>query len=381
MVRFLFAVLVSLLPALAMAQEKLAYPQHYTVLTNDFADILNPDAEAQINAVLQEARNELGREMTVVTIRSRDDYQPSTDIAEFSKNLFNGWGIGNKDRNDGLLLLVAIEDREVRIALGAGYPARQDGIAARIIQSQIIPAFKEGRIADGILAGTRAALSQIKHPDDQVAQAQQTSTQPQSASPPKPVVLEQPPEARQVGLLNSLLAYISGNPWGALIIAGLTSVGGFFGFRGVQRYRPRKCPECGNIMLRLGEAQEDQYLDHGQLVEERIKSKDYGVWICPDDEHVTVVGYPTLFSKKAACPKCKYHTLETNRFVVTPASTASMGIAQLNHSCHNCDHTDSEKVSIPRIQESSSSSSIGGSSSSSSFGGGSSSGGGASGSW
>jgi uncharacterized protein len=378
MVRILFAVLVSLLPALAVAQDKLAYPQHYTVLTNDFADILSPEAEAQINAELQAARDEIGREMTVVTIRSREDYLPSSDIGSFSKALFNGWGIGNAERNDGLLLLVAIEDREVRIALGAGYPARQDGIAARIIQRQIIPAFKEGRVADGILAGTRAALSQIKHPDDQVAQ-----TQPQPLSPPKPVVLEQTPDPRPSGLFESVMDYMSDNPVGALILAGLASVAGFFGFHGIQRYRPRKCPECGNMMLRLGDAQEDQYLEHGQLVEERIKSKDYGVWFCPQDEHITVIGYPSLFSKKSACPKCKYHTYETTRYVITPASTASMGIAQLDHSCHYCGHAESEKVSIPMVKQSSNSSSSGGrsSSSSSSFGGGSSSGGGASGSW
>jgi uncharacterized protein len=381
MVRFFIVLVLALLPGLASAQDKLAYPQHYTVLTNDFADILSPEAEAAINAELQAARAERGREMTVVTIRSRTDYLPSTDIGSFSKTLFNGWGIGNAERNDGLLLLVAIEDREVRIALGAGYPARQDGIAARIIQSEIIPAFQDGRVADGILAGTRAALAQIQHPDDQPTAA---TTAPQPASSPKPKVLEQAPEPRPAGLLERALAYFNDNPIGSLIIAAITGVAGFFGYHGIQRYRPRKCPQCGNMMLRLGEAQEDQYLDHGQLVEERIKSKDYGVWFCPQDEHITVIGYPSMFSKKAACPECKYHTYETTRTVLSSPSTISMGIAQLDHACHNCGHTATEKKSIPRITQNSStgrSSSFGGSSSSSSFGGGSSSGGGSSGSW
>ncbi|SFR50539.1 TPM domain-containing protein [Litoreibacter janthinus] len=386
MVRFLMVLLVALVPAVTAAQDKLPYPQYYTILTNDFADILSPEAEARINAELQAAREKSGREMTVVTIRSREDYLPSTDIASFSKDLFNGWGIGNAERNDGILLLVAIEDREVRIALGAGYPARQDGIAARIIQSDIIPAFSEGRVADGILAGTRAALSRITHPDDQRAASPQDQTQPQTQPvvAPQPRVLEQPPEPRQTGLLDRIRAFFDGNPIGAMILAAITAVAGFFGFRGFQRYRPRKCPECGNMMMRLGEAQEDQYLDHGQLVEERVQSKDYGVWFCTNDEHVTVVGYPKMFSKHAACPECGYHTYETKRTVLSHPSTISMGIAQLDHTCQNCGHTASEKKSIPRISrnDSGSSSSFGGSSSSSSsFGGGSSSGGGASGSW
>lgn len=376
MLRFLFVLVMALLPTVAQAQEKLPYPQYYTTLTNDFADILTPEAEARINAVLQQARETRGREMTVVTIRSRKDYLPSDSIESFAKDLFNGWGIGNATRNDGILLLVAMDDREMRIALGAGYPARQDGIAARVIQTEIIPAFKEGRIADGILAGTSAALARIQHPDDVPA----AETTPQIATAPR--IIEQAPEPRSAGIGPRVMEFINRSPILSLILAALAAVAGFFGLRGIKRYRPRKCPQCGQMMLRLGDAQEDQYLDHGQLVEERIKSKDYGVWFCTNDEHVTVIGYPTLFSRHKACPECGYHTYETQRFVRTPATTTSTGVAQLDHSCAHCKHTASETVSIPMVTQSDNSSGFGGSSSSSSsFGGGSSSGGGASGSW
>lgn len=374
MARFLIALVLALIPMMAPAQEKLPYPQYYSVLTNDFADILSPEAEALINAELQAARDQRGREMAVVTIRSREDYLPSSSIASFAKDLFNGWGIGNAERNDGILLLVAIDDREMRIALGAGYPARQDGIAARIIQNDIIPAFRDGRVADGLLLGTRAALAQLRLPDDPVQETDSTSS--------APGAIEQAPEPRAIGLLDRTLAFFDSNPIGAVILAAITAVAGFFGLRGFQRYRPRKCPQCGKLMLRLGEAQEDQYLDHGQLVEERLKSKDYGVWFCPNDEHVTVIGYPKMFSRHAACPECGYHTYETTRTVLSHPSTISMGIARLDHACQHCGHTATVKKSIPRITESSSSSGSSGSGSgSSSFGGGSSSGGGSSGSW
>ena len=374
--RLIIALVMVLVPALGFAQDKLPYPQHYSVLTNDFANILSPESEALINTELQAARDQRGREMTVVTIRSRDDYLPSNDIVSFSKSLFNAWGIGNAERNDGMLLLVAIDDREVRIALGAGYPARQDGIAARIIQSEIIPAFEEGRVADGILAGTRAALSWIELPEDSTS----PSSQPLSTDRIRPRVLEQAPEARAVGILDRALAFFQSSPVFATIIAAITAVAGFFGFHGIQRTRPRKCPQCGKMMMRLGDAQEDQYLDHGQLVEEQVKSKNYGVWFCPRDEHITVIGYPKWFSNHAACPECKYHTYETTRTVLSTATTASTGLAQLDHACKNCGHTATETTTIPRVTTSSSSSSSS-SGSSSSFGGGSSSGGGSSGSW
>ena len=58
--RLIIALLVVLLPALGLAQDKLPYPQHYSVLTNDFADILSPEAEVLINAELQAARDQRG---------------------------------------------------------------------------------------------------------------------------------------------------------------------------------------------------------------------------------------------------------------------------------------------------------------------------------
>lgn len=392
-------VILALAPLGATAQDKPAYPAYYTTLTNDFADILSDEAEATINAELLAARQSRGLEMSVVTIRSRDDYAPSANIASFSKDLFNGWGIGNAERNDGILLLVAIEDREVRIALGAGYPARQDGIAARIIQTEILPAFREGRVADGILQGTRASISRLTATDAPTAPAPQVARPDPTAEvrppePLRPAVVEQPPEPRDVGLIARITQAIGrlsdsafDSPIIAALIAAIISGAGFFGIRLWPQWRPRKCPECGGVMLRLGEAQEDQYLNYGQLVEEAIKSKDYGVWFCPHDEHVTVKGYSKLFSRHKACPECGFHTYETSRFVVTPASTISMGIAQLDHSCRHCSYEVSEKVSIPKVTQSSSSSGrsssgfSSSSSSSSSFGGGSSSGGGSSGSW
>lgn len=74
----------------------------------------------------------------------------------------NAWGVGNVQRNDEVMLVVAVKDRETRIALGSGYRAQYDGLAKQIIDSDILPAFRAGRMEDGIIAGTRSSLERLR---------------------------------------------------------------------------------------------------------------------------------------------------------------------------------------------------------------------------
>jgi uncharacterized protein len=137
-------------------------------------------------------------------------------------------------------------------------------------------------------------------------------------------------------------------------------------------------------MFVLGNVQEQQHLEPGQIVEERIGSKDYCVWVCSHDGHITVKSFPRMFSKKSACVNCNYHTSEATRTETIPATYVAAGEARMDHLCANCGHAREEYVSIPRKTESHTSSGFGGSSGGGGgggFGGGGSSGGGGSGSW
>ncbi len=373
-------------------------PEYQSIYVNDFADVLSQETEAELSAMLAQARADRNHEMTVVTINSRDEYGSFPDIAAFGQALFNAWGVGDKDSNDGIMLIVAVEDRELRIALGGGYAARYDAIAARIIDQVIIPEFAEGRLERGLLLGTDASLQRLRIAATAPAPVPVPVPVPDPVPAPVPRVETVHPEAQapaQDFMRPNLFFRIRDwiyeafiyNPVLAAIIATLCSVAGFFGIRWGSRNRPRKCPECGRVMLRLGDKQEDQYLDHGQLVEEKIDSKDYGVWFCTHDEHVTIIGYPALFSRHKACPDCGYHTYETRRQVIRAATTTAQGTAKLHHTCRNCGHKATSTVTIPRISQSKTS---GGRSRSffsssgrrrSGFGGGRSRGGGASGRW
>ena len=344
-------------------------PRWSDPLVNDFANVLSPEVESELRALLQAQRDEFDHEVTVLTIDRRGAFRPSPDIASFAKTVFNDWGIGNAERNDGVLLLVAVQDREMRIALGDGYSARYDGIAARITDSIMLPQFRAGRMEKGIVQGTQAIVDRLN-----------------LAAPAQPAAdWRHDPNAGLSGT-EKLTRWASDNPFGAIVIGAIGSVLGFFGIRWGARNRPRKCPECSRVMLRLGEKQEDQYLNHGQLIEEQLASKDYGVWFCTNDEHVTVVGYPTMFSNHSACPKCRFKTRETRSVTERQPTYSATGLTRLYHSCANCDHKSETTRSIPMLEERRSTGFAGSSSGGSfggggGFGGGSSGGGGASGGW
>jgi hypothetical protein len=143
--RRLLAVLV-LAAAPAAAQ---TYPEPLTVFVSDFADILDSDAEARITEALVAAREDPGTEIAVVTVGSRRDYGPHPSIESFANGLFNAWGIGDAARNNGILILVAAADREMRIELGAGHPRSWDFAAEEIVHRIMLPAFRAGDLAGG----------------------------------------------------------------------------------------------------------------------------------------------------------------------------------------------------------------------------------------
>ncbi len=145
-------------PASLWAQD---FPEYQSIYVNDYADLLDPDTENRIADALTALRSETGVEMTVLTIHRRSDYGSSASVERFAKDLFNHWGIGDATRNDGILLLVADEDREMRIALGQAYGPVWDGVALRIIDTEILPAFKSGQMSKGIERGAEAAITRI----------------------------------------------------------------------------------------------------------------------------------------------------------------------------------------------------------------------------
>ena len=155
------ALVLFLVPLMGLAEP---YPQPRSTFVNDFAELLDEDTEARIETQLKDLRSRNGIEMTVVTISSRAAYDPSPSIESFATKMFNGWGIGNASRNDGILVLVAVNDREMRLELGSGFGREWDAYAEEVVDDAFLPFFREDRYARGIEDGTRATIYRIADP-------------------------------------------------------------------------------------------------------------------------------------------------------------------------------------------------------------------------
>lgn len=110
--------------------------------------------EQQLAAEEQASSNQL----VVVTLNSLED----TDIADYGYQLGRHWGIGQKGKDNGVLLIVAPHERRVRIEVGYGLEGKlTDALADAIIRNEITPAFKRGDFYGGIQAGVTAIIGVI----------------------------------------------------------------------------------------------------------------------------------------------------------------------------------------------------------------------------
>lgn len=154
-------ILLLWLPMAAIAQ---TYPDPLSDTVNDYAGLLPPDAQARISAALKAARDETGVHIVLVTINQQADYAYDGRFADFATGWFNIWGVGDKARNDGILILVSKDDREMRIALGRAYDVIWDGRAQRVLDTAMLPAFRADDYARGLEDGVQLAIDQLARP-------------------------------------------------------------------------------------------------------------------------------------------------------------------------------------------------------------------------
>lgn len=126
----------------------------------DPAEFLTPYEHDFLKGIIENNNKNTGAEVGVLVIPSTGD----DTIEQFATKVFDEWKLGDVKRNDGVLLLVAWQDRKVRIEVGYGLEGViTDAIAGRIIRNKIIPQFKRGNLSNGIESGVESINGLINH--------------------------------------------------------------------------------------------------------------------------------------------------------------------------------------------------------------------------
>ncbi len=144
--RFVPILLTAFLGAIpcAFAYENPGEPDGHV---SDFAQVLSVEEESSLESSLEEVKQRTGAEVAVVTVPNMGgDY-----IEHYAVELFREWGIGMREKDNGLLVLVAVEEREARIEVGYGLEGViTDSRSGEIIRTSMVPSFKEGKYATGL---------------------------------------------------------------------------------------------------------------------------------------------------------------------------------------------------------------------------------------
>lgn len=385
--------------------------------------VLSPEAVTRLDQSIANLWDKSSVELVVVAV---DRIDPPMTPEEFATALFEKWGIGKSDNDNGLLLLIARDDRAVQIRTGYGIEgAVPDIIAGRIIRDKILPYFREGDYDGGTVSGVSALSEVILDPSvrEELMSGQANDSRIDTglsdfngeevfaffleiagviAAAMLVIVIYFIYSTRHVDdverwrRLNNLwlpAAIV------AFVTLGLGAVP--FGLLSWKMHRVRRhkrnCSHCGTRMQLVDEVHDNDYLSPSQDLEERLNSVDYDVWHCPKCAQTDIYPYVNRSTKFIECPRCHARTMSlSDRRILRNATTRSEGVGVDIYYCRNCGNHTEKRFKIERKHDDSAlvagailGSTLGGrgggmgggSFGGGSFGGGHTGGGGAGGSW
>lgn len=360
--------------------------------------IIDPNTELRIDSLLSLVRDKA--DVFMVAVNSIGD----AEINGFSNELFNYWGIGDAERDDGVLMMFVGDVRQIRFEVGYGVePVLTDALCKRIQENAMVPLFKEGKYSEGLYAGAEYVFNVLG--DEEYATSHDEYDD-------DDIVFDKGfwLAYGAVNILLCLIVFVVEIPANRKrkkeIMEGTEKndkTGSGFGCLGAlsvlfpivwlaflyskiaanrQRKHPRTCTKCRRKMRLLTEEEEDRYLSDKQIFEENLKSRDYDVWHCDGCGDIYILIYNGKKSGRySTCGKCDYIALKkTGDKTIAAATTTQSGIGERTYHCEHCGHTKIETYTIPKISSTSGSGgrgSFGGGS----FGGGHSGGGGATSRW
>lgn len=380
--------------------------------------VLSSQAVNRLNSIISNLWDETSVEMAVVAVDSID---PGMTPEEFATALFEKWGIGKSDNDNGVLLLVSRNDRAAQIRTGYGVEgALPDIVAGRILRNDMFPLFRQGDYDGGTIAAVNAIRTRLTDPqvrDELKSKYENDRIRPGNDGDLNfsffldvAAVIALIMLAMVVYTIHSTRGYDDPQRWArlnklwlpALIVSFLTLGLGFvpFGILAFKMHRVRRhkrlCHNCGTRMELVDEVHDNDYLSRSQDLEEKLNSVDYDVWHCPKCSQTDIYPFVNRSTPYVECPVCHARTMSlTERRVLRHATTRSEGEGVDIYYCCNCGNHTQKPFRIPRKNDDTAALAAGailgsalggrggggGSFGGGSFGGGHTGGGGAGGNW
>jgi uncharacterized protein len=154
--RHLWAALV--LSSVCAARAAQSLPS-LTAPVNDFAHVISSDVASELDRRIRVLQSTTGDVVVVATVKT---FAPYGSIEEYALRLFEAAGIGTRNKDNGVLIVLALDERRVRIEVGYGLEEFiTDGFSGETIRGVMLPEFRNGRYGAGLVAGTTRVIQRI----------------------------------------------------------------------------------------------------------------------------------------------------------------------------------------------------------------------------
>ncbi|MCM1349375.1 MAG: TPM domain-containing protein [Firmicutes bacterium] len=334
--------------------------------------ILSQPCVDSLNVILHRTMMQTSAEVVVVALH---DIPSGTQPIDFAVNLGQTWGVGKKDRDNGVVILLVTDLRKMSIAPGYGAEGvLPDAVCSRIIRNIAIPYFRNNDYDAGLLAATKAVCNILTNPSNtaEILSTQRNNSRANSSDDFSlfNFMLVCGAIAAVAMLVIIVFTYTSTRRQEDVVrynrLASLKPVALFLSFIGLGlplpayllcawlmnrlRNHPRKCPNCSHPMKKLDEQTDNLYLTPAQDREEQLNSVDYDVWLCPQCGEKDVIPYINRQSGLTECEHCGARAcqLVTNRTLVSPSTTRE-GIGEKVYSCKNCGQLTRKPYKIAKL--------------------------------
>jgi len=134
-------------------------PEHGGVWVHDDANVLSAQTKAELEAVLKAERDSTSNQIAVLIVSSLE----GDDISRYGTEVFEKWKLGQTKKDNGVLFLVSINDKKMRIEVGYGLEGiLTDAMSSRIDRNEVAPRFRAGDFDGGVKAAVGAIIQVIK---------------------------------------------------------------------------------------------------------------------------------------------------------------------------------------------------------------------------